>query len=198
MKSMTLTYIPPREFRDDPSVTLALFSPSPSLTLLDYNFSRIPIKDVKGFEIITLLFASVFIDLLKRDKGDGSLASAEVKKETQRLKKLEEQEQEQLRREAEELERETERLRKLQKEEELAEKKKREEEVDKETARLRWKEGWYADRQYSHKTPSPTNKKKHWWSSGTGGQWSQRDVNGSQGYGPKYSNIAEKLIGNHV
>ena len=87
MKSMTLTYIPPREFKDDPPVTLALFSTSPSITLLDYNFPRIPISDVKGFEIIILLFTSAFIDILKYE-GQG-IVSFDVKKETLRLQKSE-------------------------------------------------------------------------------------------------------------
>src|SRR5436305_15223012 len=111
MKSMTLSYIPPREFRDDPHVSLALFNSSKTLTLLDYNFPRIPIRDNKGFEIIILLFASLFIDILKNE-GQG-VPTVDIKKETQRLQKLEAQEEERSRRKrADELDRETERLKK--------------------------------------------------------------------------------------
>lgn len=203
MKSMTLSYIPAREFRDDPSVTLALFSTSPSITLLDYNFSRIPISDVKGFEIIILLFASIFIDILKIE-GQG-LVSFDVKKETLRLQKSEMKAEERARRtKAEEIDRETERLRKVAHDEFMA-KKKRDEEIEKETERLRREEGWYDNEKKGavalgppSRPPSrpPSQKKKHWWSSG-GGQWSQKDINGNgfQGYGPKYSSAGARMMG---
>src|SRR5271167_2589059 len=84
---MTLSYIPPREFKDDPPVTLALFNTAPSITLLDYNFPRLPISDIKGFEIIILLFGALFMDILKIE-GQG-IASLDVKKETLRLQKSE-------------------------------------------------------------------------------------------------------------
>jgi hypothetical protein len=186
VKSMTLSYVPPREFKDDPLITLALFSPTPMLTLLDYNFARLPIDDVKGFEVIVVLFASVFNDILKTHQTDGQgLATTDVKRETQRLQKLEEKEEERARRQkAEEIERETERLRKLS-QQEYMEKKRRDEQVAKETERLRWQEGWYNTNNkppLPPKSPLRAGKKKHWWSS-TAGQPSQ---NGYQGNWPQY------------
>lgn len=185
MKSMTLSYVPPREFKDDPPITLALFSPSPTLTLLDYNFARLPIRDVKGFEVIIVLFACVFIDLLKVSHGDSQgLAAVDVKRETQRLQKLEEKEEERARRQkVEEIERETERLRKLA-QEEFIEKKRQDQKIAKETERLRWQEGWYNTNNNPSLPlrPSQPGKKKHWWNS-VAGQWSQ---NGYQGNLPKY------------
>jgi len=169
---MTLSYIPAKEFKDDPPINLALFNRSPSVTLLDYNFPRIPIKDIKGFEVIILLFASLFIDFLHhtQSEGQGSVP-ADVKRETERLQKLEDKEQERLRREREEeVQRETERLKK-QAQEEYLEMKKRQEEVERETERLRWQEGWYSnpdnkpllpDRPPPY-SPPQKSKKKHWW-----------------------------------
>ena len=183
---MTLSYIPPREFKDDPPITLALFNPSPSITLLDHNFPRIPVKDIKGFEIIVLLFASVFIDVLKNE-GQG-LVSVDVKKETQRLQKIEDKAEERARRHrVEEIDRETERLKKIAHEEFMA-KKRRDEEIQRETERLRWQEGFYGDQKppLPQRPPSrPVSrpgKKKHWWNSSSG-EWSQRDKrwNGYQG-----------------
>jgi hypothetical protein len=187
MKSMTLSYIPDREYKDDPPVTLALFNPSPKITLLDYNFSRIPIKDVKGFEVIIVLFASLFVDILKSTQHDGQgLLATDIKRETQRLQKLEEKEEERSRRqEAEEIDRETERLRKLAQEEYL-EKKRQDAKVEKETERLRWQEGWYnADHKPPpYRPPSQQGKKKHWWAIGGGApkdHWGQDGVNTYQG-----------------
>src|SRR5208282_5790054 len=109
---MTLSYIPPREYKDDPPIALALFKASPSITLLDYNFPRIPIKDIKGFEVIIILFACIFSDIQKSE-GQG-LVTLDVKKETQRLQKIEDKAEERARRhKAEEIEKETDRLRKV-------------------------------------------------------------------------------------
>jgi hypothetical protein len=192
MKSMTLTYLPSREFRDDPPVTLALFSASPSLTLLDYNFPRIQIKDVKGFEVIILLFASLFRDIIKTG-GDDVATVLDVKKETQRLQKLEMKEEERVRRQrAEEIDRETERLRILARDEYLA-KKMQKEGVERETERLRILEGYPPEKgrvSPAPKKPSPTPK-KHWWSSG--GQWGQREIN--EEHGPKYTMTGARMMG---
>jgi hypothetical protein len=205
---MTLVYKPPRQFRDDPPVALALFDPSPRVTLLDYNFPRIPIEDVKGFEIIILLFVSLFNDILKHEsKGH---VSTQVKKETTRLQKQELDEAERLRKaQVDEIERETERLRKITREEEVA-RKKREAEVEKETERLRIQEGYYTpngNNQLSRPSSSESNKKKkHWWNFYSGGdekvdanngQWSQKGINeyGYQGYGPKYSTTGARMMG---
>jgi hypothetical protein len=205
---MTLVYKPPRQFRDDPPVALALFDPSPQVTLLDYNFPRVPIEDVKGFEIIILLFVSLFNDILKHEsKGH---VSSQVKKETSRLQKQEYDEKERLRKaQAEEIERETERLRKMAQEEEVA-RKKREADVEKETERLRIQEGYYpqnGNNQLSRPSSSESNKKKkHWWNLSSdgdqkadarNGQWSQQGVNqnGYQGYGPKYSTTGARMMG---
>lgn len=186
MKAMTLSYIPAKQFKDDPPITLALFSASPSITLLDYNFPRVSISDVKGFEVIILLFASLFADILK-SSSEGQIPSAEIKKETQRLQKLEDKAEEVARRKkAEEIDRETERLRKLARDEFL-EKKRRDEEIAKETERLRLEEGYYNEK------PTGNQKKKHWWSSG-GGQWSQNQ-SGYQGYGPKSSITGARMMG---
>ena len=187
---------------------MALFSASPSITLLDYNFPRLPIKDVKGFEVIILLFGCIFIDIQKNE-GQG-LVSLDVKKETQRLQKIEDKAEDRARRQkAEEINKETERLRKHAHDEFMA-KKKRDEEIEKETERLRWQEGWYNNDQ---KPPLPQRppsrppsrpssqpgKKKHWWSVNTGEEWSQRGVNGNgngyQAYGPRYSIIGARLMG---
>ena len=209
MKAMTLTYIPPREYRDDSPIALALFSASPSITLLDYNFPRIPIKDVKGFEVIILLFSALFRDILKSGENAG-LSFKEVKKETSRLQKMEIEAEERARRQkADEIDRETERLRRLAREEFLA-RKAREEEIERETERLRKLEGWYppekdkktlrittVEKPSIGKKESPTTHKKHWWSSGgnsSGGQWSSRDI-GDQGHGPKYSMTGARLMG---
>ena len=196
MKAMTLSYIPAKQFKDDPPITLALFSASPSITLLDYNFPRIPISDVKGFEVIILLFASLFIDILKSN-SEGQIPSTEIKKETQRLQKLEDKAEEVARRKkAEEIDRETERLRKLARDEFL-EKKRIDEDIAKETERLRLQEGYYAEK------PTASQKKKHWWNTGGGGgggggssstQWSQNQ-SGYQGYGPKYSMTGARMLG---
>ena len=181
MKAMTLSYIPAKQFKDDPPITLALFSASPSITLLDYNWSRIPISDIKGFEVIILLFACLFNDILK--SGEGQIAATDIKKETQRLQKLEDKAEEAARRKkAEEIDRETERLRKLAREEFL-ERKRQDEKVFKETERLRQQEGLSSDK--------PVGKKKHWWGSG-GGQWNQSEY---QGYGPKYSMTGARMMG---
>ena len=125
MKSMSLSYIPPKRYKDDPPITLALFSPSPSITLLDYNFPRIDIKDLKGFEVIIILFECLFIDIIKSTQIEShGLTHHEVKRETQRLQKLERQAEEKYKRiQLQEIERETERLRKLAQEEYLAQKK---------------------------------------------------------------------------
>ena len=171
LKSMTLSYIPPREFKDDPPITLALFNtnPSTSVTLLDYNFYRIPITDMKGFEVIIVLFASLFIDLLNTSSETHHVISTDIKKETLRLKKEEEKQREDERRKREmEVQQEHERLRKLEQynqymqrqkeievqketqrlkmmhEREMAEMKRREEEIERETERLRRQEGFYA------------------------------------------------------
>jgi hypothetical protein len=214
MKSMTLVYKPPRQFRDDPPITLALYSPSPQVTLLDYNFPRVPIKDVKGFEVIILLFVSLFNDIVKHE-GKG-LVSTDIKKETMRLQKKEQEEEDRVRKaQAEEIERETERLRKIQHDEYLA-KKKEQEEIEKETERLRIQEGWHAHNgsQPSSRPSSANSKKKHWWNfhvggdagaNGNGGQgggnggeqWSSPGVNefGYQGYGPQYSMTGGRAMG---
>jgi hypothetical protein len=210
MKSMTLTYIPPREYRDDSQIALALFSASPSITLLDYNFPRISIKDVKGFEVIILLFSALFRDILKSGEKKAGLSFNEVKKETSRLQKMEIEAEERARRQkAEEIDRETEHLRRLAREEFLA-RRAREEEVERETERLRKLEGWYppekdkktlkittVEKPSTGKKSSPTTHKKHWWSSGgnpSGGQWSSRDIC-DQGHGPKYSMTGARLMG---
>ena len=212
MKTMTLVYKPSRQFRDDPPITLALYNPSPQVTILDYNFHRVPIKDVKGFEVILLLFTSLFNDIVKHE-GKG-LISRDIRKETERLVKKEHEEEERLRRgQAEKIERETELLRKIAHEEYMA-KKKRDEEVEKETERLRIKEGWYTYNGLhppSRPSSSNSNKKKHWWNLITGekadgnagngntgkGQWSSPSVNefGYQGYGPKYSMTGARVMG---
>jgi hypothetical protein len=198
MKSMSLSYIPPKEFKDDPPITLALFSPTPSITLLDYNFPRLPINDIKGFEIIILLFASLFNDVIKSSQNDGGLTSSEIKKETHRLQKLEEKEEKAKKARREQIDKETERLRKME-QEELAEKKRKDAEIAKETERLRRQEGWYND----NKPPLPQRppsvqsvKKKHWWNLSSGGEnWNQRDLNGYQGNGPKYTITGGRMMG---
>jgi hypothetical protein len=174
MKSMTLSYIPPKQFKDDPPVTLALFSPSPSITLLDYNFPRVQIEDIKGFEIIIILFASLFIDIIKSSQIEShGLTNLEVKKETQRLQKLERQAEEKYRKiQEQEIERETERLRKLA-QQEFIEQKKMEDKIAAETERLRREEGWYPgppELPPRPETPRPRassslshRKKKRWW-----------------------------------
>jgi hypothetical protein len=197
MKSMTLTYIPPKQYKDDPPVTLALFSATPSITLLDYNWPRIPIEDIKGFEIIIILFAALFIDVIKSTQIEGptGLTSSDVKKETQRLQKLENKTEERLRKQqADDVARETERLRKLEAEE-MIQRKKQEEKIKAETERLRWQEGWYGDK----KPPLPTRpnsapeqplfpaKKKHWWQSGYTSN--QRQGNGNEYQGTPAVNI---------
>ena len=188
MKSMTLTYIPHKEYKDDPPVTLALFSATPSITLLDYNWPRIPITDIKGFEVIILLFAALFIDVIKSTQIEGptGITSNDVKKETQRLQKLETKTEERLRKlQAEDIARETERLRKLDAEE-MIQRKKMEEKIKAETERLRWQEGWYGDKkpplpQRPNSAPEhplfPT-KKKRWWQSG----YTERNGNGNEYY----------------
>jgi len=81
LKSMTLAYIPDKAYKDDPPITLALFAPAPSITLLDYNFPRIGIKDIKGFEVIIILFAALFIDVIKSTAVEGpGIAAFDVKK----------------------------------------------------------------------------------------------------------------------
>jgi hypothetical protein len=82
---MTCHYYPSSKHKDDPPISVALFSP-PNLTLLDYNFPRFGLRDVKGFEIILLLFSSIFLDLIR---APTTLSSYQVKKETARLEKLE-------------------------------------------------------------------------------------------------------------
>src|SRR5271170_556677 len=187
MKSMTLSYIPAKQFKDDPPITLALFSPSPAITLLDYNFLRIQISDVKGFEVIIVLFASLFVDILKSHGEGHGIPIADIKKETQRLQKLEDKEEDAARRKkAEEIDRETERLRKLTRDEFL-EKKRRDEEIAKETERLRMQEGYY-----SEKPTGIQAKKKHWWTTASE-QWSQNSP--YQGYGPKYSKTGARMMG---
>jgi hypothetical protein len=161
MKSMTLNYIPPKEYKDDPPITLATFSPSPSITLMDHNLSRIELDDVKGFEVIILLFASLFTDIIKSTQVDssGSLAQVEVKRETERLAKLEKLAEERWRKqEQEEIEKETDRLRKLAVEEGL-EQDKLEKTIQEETEMLRRQEGLPLMRASS----SQSGKKKHWW-----------------------------------
>ena len=185
MKAMTLSYIPAKQFKDDPPITLALFSPSPSITLLDYNFPRIEISDIKGFEVIILLFASLFVDILKSHGEGHGIPIADIKKETQRLQKLEDKEEEVARRKkAEEIDRETERLRKLTRDEFL-EKKRRDEEIAKETERLRMQEGYYIN----EKPTGIQGKKKHWWNTASE-QWSQ-----SSAYGPKSSVTGARMMG---
>jgi uncharacterized Zn finger protein (UPF0148 family) len=184
MKSMTLVYIPSKQYRDDPPISLALFSSSPSLTLLDYNFPRVAIQDIKGFEVIILLFASLFRDIIKT--GEIDVPSTGVKKETQRLQKMELKAEEKARRaRAEEIDRETDRLRKLAHDEYLA-KKLQQEEVERETERLRKLEKW----------PSPPNEKaakKHWWNTAVE-QWGQPDVE-EEKYGPRYSMTGKRMMG---
>lgn len=182
MKSMTLTYIPAKEYKDDPPVTLALFSPSPFVTLLDYNFPRLPIKDVKGFEVIILLFTSLFIDVIKCTQIENNgLSHNEVKKETQRLQKLEAKAEEKMRRrKQEEIDRETERLRKLSNEEYM-EKKRLDEQIAAETERLRWQEGFYGEKpplpaRPETPRPRPQNKKKKWWVPGNTSTNGQREI----------------------
>ena len=209
---MTLVYKPSRQFRDDPPITLALYNPSPQVTVLDYNFPRVPIKDVKGFEVILLLFVSLFNDIVKHE-GKG-IVSRDIKKETERLAKKEHEEEERVRRDqAEKIERETEWLRKIAHEDYLA-KKKRDEEIEKETERLRIQERWYTHNGNlipSRPSSSNSNKKKHWWNfntrergdgnAGNGltgeGQWSSHGVNefGYQGYEPKYSMTGARVMG---
>ena len=204
---MTLSYIPPKEFKDDPPVTLALFNPSPQLTLLDYNFSRLPINDIKGFEIICILFASLFVDIIHSTGAQNEcLAAEEIKKETLRLAKLEEKEEEKIRRQQAELQRQETELLKMLEMEEKEEKRRREEEIERETERLRREEGWYDN---DHKPPLPerpsseqtSQKKKRWWSHLNGGStshnanrinyggWTSRDVQASQDNPPKYNSL---------
>lgn len=185
MKSMTLSYIPPKQYKDDPPITLALFSPSPSITLLDYNFHRLPITDIKGFEVILILFASLFIDVIKSSQIEShGLTNQEIQKETQRLQKLEKQAEEKYKKiQDQEIEKETERLRKLAQQEELEEKK-RMEKIAKETERLRWETGWYDSKHLPALPPRPETprprasssqshrKKKRWWNQAWE-QWSQ-------------------------
>jgi len=195
MKSMTLSYIPDKAYKDDLPITLALFAPAPSITLLDYNFPRIGIEDLKGFEVIIILFAALFIDVLKTTAIEGAGISAfDVKKETQRLQKLESKAEEKARKQrAEEVDRETERLRKLA-EKEYRERKQRDEEIARETERLRKSEGWYGE-----KPPLPPRQqskgKKHWWNNTRNqDQWDSAQSDGYQG-GPKYSNTSARLMG---
>jgi hypothetical protein len=156
--------------------------------MLDYNFPRIPIEDVKGFEVIILLFAALFRDIATKTGATEGMTANDVKRETQRLQKLENKAEEATRRQrAGEIDRETERLRKLAREEYLA-RKAREEEVERETERLRKLEGWYP----LEKPVTPPAPKKRWWSSG--GQWSTKDVNNS-GYGPKYTLTGARMMG---
>jgi len=188
MKSMTLSYIPPKRYKDDPPITLVLFSPSPSITLLDYNFPRIQIEDVKGFEVIIILFASLFIDIIKSSQIEShGLSSLEVKRETQRLQKLEKQAEEKYKRmQEQEIERETERLRKLAQEEYL-EQKRLDEKLAMEKEKTRWKEGLYASppplpARLETPRPRPASQssstgKKKWWTTAWE-QWSEGEGNG--------------------
>ena len=199
---MSLTYIPDKAYKDDPPITLALFSAASSITLLDYNFPRIGIKDMKGFEVIIILFSALFIDVLKSTAVEGSgITAFDVKKETQRLQKLESKAEEKARKQrAEEIDRETERLRKLA-EQEYRERKLREEEIIKETERLRKMEGWYDEKPPLPQRPGQQQPKvkKNWWSLNNNNsrdretQWGQQS-NEYQG-GPKYSNTSARLMG---
>jgi hypothetical protein len=200
MKSMTLYYLPGKEYKDDPHISLALFNTTPSITLLDYNFSRIDIKDIKGFEVIILLFASLFRDILLSQGDKDGVASNDIKKETQRLQKLEMKTEERLRKEqATEIDRETGRLRKLAREEFL-ERKRQAEEVERETERLRREEGWYNEKPALPPRPSTSSgdksKKSRWWRPTSYGPWSNRNGN-DEDKPPKYTATSARMMGYH-
>jgi flagellar biosynthesis GTPase FlhF len=200
LKSMSLEYIPDKAYKDDPPITLALFAPAPSITLLDYNFPRIGIQDIKGFEVIIILFVALFVDVLKSTAVEGpGIAAFDVKKETQRLQKLESKAEEKARKQrAEEIDRETERLRKMA-EQEYRERKRKDEEIARETERLKKLEGWHDEKPPLPQRPGqpkpPQRAKKHWWNIGTRNQDEEQWAQGNGYQGQQYSNTSARLMG---